>query len=72
MLCNGNSNFKPWRTRETARMAWSESPARVGYAAVIALFLLFTHRANITRLKRGNEPRFERVRVLGRLMDRGP
>jgi glycerol-3-phosphate acyltransferase PlsY len=55
-----------------ASMAWSESPARVGYAAVIALFLLFTHRANITRLKRGNEPRFERVRVLGRLMDRGP
>ena len=55
-----------------AAMAWSEPPARVGYAAVIALFLLFTHRANITRLRRGNEPRFERVRVLGRLMDRGP
>jgi glycerol-3-phosphate acyltransferase PlsY len=44
----------------------------VGYAAVIAAFLLFTHRTNIARLKRGNEPRFERVRVLGRLMDRGP
>jgi glycerol-3-phosphate acyltransferase PlsY len=55
-----------------ASMAWSEAPARVGYAAVIAAFLLFTHRTNIARLKRGNEPRFERVRVLGRLMDRGP
>jgi glycerol-3-phosphate acyltransferase PlsY len=55
-----------------AAMAWGEPPERVGYAAVIALFLLFTHRANIARLRRGNEPRFERVRVLGRLMDRGP
>lgn len=55
-----------------AAIAWNESPARVAYAAVIALFLLFTHRANIARLQRGTEPRFERVRVLGRLMDRGP
>ena len=55
-----------------AAMAWAEPPVRVAYAAAIALFLLFTHRANITRLKRGNEPRFERARVLGRLMDRGP
>jgi glycerol-3-phosphate acyltransferase PlsY len=55
-----------------AAMAWHETPTRVGYAALVALFLLYTHRANISRLKRGNEPRFERVRVLGRLMDRGP
>jgi glycerol-3-phosphate acyltransferase PlsY len=55
-----------------ASMVWSEPAERVACAAVIALFLLFTHRSNITRMKRGNEPRFERVRVLGRLMDRGP
>jgi glycerol-3-phosphate acyltransferase PlsY len=53
-----------------AAMAWHESPTRVAYAAVVALFLLYTHRTNISRLKRGTEPRFERVRVLGRLMDR--
>jgi glycerol-3-phosphate acyltransferase PlsY len=53
-------------------MAWHETPTRVGYAALVALFLLYTHRTNISRLKRGSEPRFERVRVLGRLMDRGP
>lgn len=53
-----------------AAMAWNEPPTRVAYAAVLALFLLYTHRANISRLKRGSEPRFERVRVLGRLMDR--
>jgi len=54
-----------------AAMAWGETHARIGYAAAVALFLLFTHRANLARLQRGTEPRFERVRVLGRLMDRG-
>ena len=53
-------------------LAWAEAPARVAYAAVVALFLLYTHRANLARLRRGTEPRFERVRGLGRLMDRGP
>jgi glycerol-3-phosphate acyltransferase PlsY len=55
-----------------ASMAWGESAARVTYAATIALFLLYTHRANLARLRRGVEPRFERARVLGRLMDRDP
>jgi len=55
-----------------AAMAWHEDATRVAYAALIALFLLFTHRANLARLRRGAEPRFERVRILGRLMDRGP
>ena len=55
-----------------AAMAWQETPERIGYAALVALFLLFTHRANLARLRRGVEPRFERARVLGRLMDRGP
>jgi glycerol-3-phosphate acyltransferase PlsY len=54
-----------------AAMAWGEPATRVAYAAVIALFLLYTHRANLARLRQGREPRFERARVLGRLMDRG-
>ena len=55
-----------------AAMAWGEGATRVGYAGLVALFLLYTHRANLARLRRGAEPRFERVRVLGRLLDRGP
>jgi len=51
-------------------VTWSEEPTRLAYAAAIALFLLYTHRANLARLRRGVEPRFERVRVLGRLLDR--
>jgi glycerol-3-phosphate acyltransferase PlsY len=51
-------------------LTWGVEPARLAYAAAIALFLLFTHRANLARLRRGVEPRFERVRVLGRLLDR--
>jgi glycerol-3-phosphate acyltransferase PlsY len=51
-------------------LTWGEEPVRLVYAAAIALFLLFTHRANLARLRRGVEPRFERVRVLGRLLDR--
>lgn len=37
---------------------------RAGFAALAALFILFTHRSNLQRLRRGNEHRFERVRVL--------
>jgi glycerol-3-phosphate acyltransferase PlsY len=55
-----------------AGIAWGVDATRMAYAALIALFLLFTHRANLARLRRGVEPRFERARVLGRLMDRGP
>lgn len=39
-------------------------------AAIIALFLLFTHRSNLRRLRNGTEPCFERARLLGRLLDR--
>ena len=37
------------------------------FSVLIALFLLYTHRSNISRLRAGNELRFERVRVLHRL-----
>ena len=53
-------------------LVWSVDGARMLYALAIALFLLFTHRANIARLRRGVEPRFERARLLGRLLDRAP
>jgi glycerol-3-phosphate acyltransferase PlsY len=55
-----------------AALAWQVEPTRALYAFAIAAFLVFTHRANLARLRRGVEPRFERVRVLGRLLDRTP
>jgi len=45
---------------------------RLGFAAVAALFLCFTHRSNLARLRAGTEPRSERLRVLGRLFSRKP
>ena len=36
------------------------------FALGIALFLAFTHRANLQRLRRGTESRFERVRLFRR------
>jgi glycerol-3-phosphate acyltransferase PlsY len=43
---------------------------RLGFAALIGVFLVYTHRGNLARLRAGTEPRFERVRVLGRLLSR--
>lgn len=37
---------------------------RLAFAAAAALLLLATHRANLSRLQAGTEPRYERVRVL--------
>ncbi len=51
-------------------VVWSAEPARLAFAAALAAFLVYTHRANIARLRRGEEPCFERARVLGRLLDR--
>jgi glycerol-3-phosphate acyltransferase PlsY len=53
-----------------AGIAWEVEEVRIVYSIAIAAFLVFTHRANIRRMQRGTEPRFERVRVLGRLLDR--
>lgn len=39
---------------------------RLIFAAATALLLLFTHRANIARLRAGNESRFEKARLLHR------
>jgi glycerol-3-phosphate acyltransferase PlsY len=41
-------------------------PARghLVFAALLALFLVFTHRENIARLRAGTENRFERIRIV--------
>ena len=38
--------------------------------SLLALFVLYTHRANVQRLRAGTENRFEKVRVLARLFGR--
>ena len=44
----------------------STSPARWAFALLATLFILFTHRANLQRLRAGREHRFEKARVFGR------
>ena len=51
-------------------MLWGTEPARSSYAFATPLHGF--NRAPIFRLRSGNEQRFERVRVLGRLLDRAP
>lgn len=47
---------------------WSEAAQpRLLFACAAALLLLFAHRANLLRLLRGEESRFERARLLHRL-----
>ena len=43
------------------------APLRLGFALAFALFILFTHRSNVARLRAGTESRFERVRLWRRL-----
>ena len=54
-------------------LAWSTDaePARLWFSLFAALFIAFTHRANLQRLRQGTESRFERARLLHRLR-RGP
>lgn len=42
----------------------------VGFALLAAGFILYTHRANLQRMREGRESRFERARVLARLFGR--
>ena len=46
------------------------SPLLLGFSLVLAPLIFYTHRSNLARLRRGEEKRFERLRVLGRLLDR--
>ena len=43
-----------------------DPPARVGFAVAAALFIAFTHRVNLARLRAGTESRFERARLFAR------
>lgn len=47
-----------------------QSPWLLGFAVILAPLIFFTHRANIARLLKGEENRFERLRILGRLFSR--
>lgn len=43
------------------------APDLLGFAVALALFLVFTHRSNLRRLARGNEHRFHKVWLPGRV-----
>ncbi len=45
---------------------WLNEPVLVIFSAVLALFLLFTHRANMRKLRSGTEYRFERIHIFSR------
>lgn len=49
-----------------AALLGGASPERIAFALAMALFLLFTHRANLARLRAGTESRFEKVRLFAR------
>jgi glycerol-3-phosphate acyltransferase PlsY len=47
--------------------AWSMNDTTLMiFSAVLALFLLFTHRENMRRLRNGSEYRFERIHIFSR------
>ncbi len=48
-----------------ALLAWPDA-IRLGFAVVVAVLVVYTHRANLARLRAGTESRFERLRVLRR------
>lgn len=48
----------------------SEPVLRIGFASAAALFIAYTHRSNLARLRAGTEYRFEKARLLARLIGR--
>jgi len=47
-------------------LATGAAPERLVFVVALALFLVFTHRSNLARMRAGVEPRFERARLLRR------
>ena len=47
-------------------LATGAAPERLVFVVALALFLMFTHRSNLARMRAGTEPRFERARLLRR------
>lgn len=43
---------------------------RTAFSVCVAVLLVYTHRANLSRLRAGTEPRFDRARWLGRWLSR--
>ncbi|MGH8225361.1 MAG: glycerol-3-phosphate 1-O-acyltransferase PlsY [Gammaproteobacteria bacterium] len=52
----------------TVVMWGTERPALLIFSIALALFLFYTHRDNVMRLRRGDEHRFHRVWLLGRVL----
>ena len=48
-------------------LATDANAVRLAFAVAMALFIAFTHRSNLARLRAGTESRFERVRLWTRL-----
>lgn len=51
-------------------LATQADAPRLVFAMAVALLLLFTHRANVARLRAGTESRFEKARLLHRMTRR--
>jgi len=45
---------------------WMENQLLMVFSIVLSLFLLFTHRSNVSRLRDGTEHRFERIHIFSR------
>lgn len=52
-------------------LAGGASPTLIALGIAVALFLNYTHRSNLARLREGTEHRFEKARWLHRLVARG-
>jgi glycerol-3-phosphate acyltransferase PlsY len=52
-------------------IATDAAPPRLAFAVAVAGLLVFTHRANLARLRAGTESRFEKARLLHRWSRRG-
>lgn len=66
----GLSTILTGLTVATLALATQAEAPRLMFAMAVALLLLFTHRANVARLRAGTESRFEKVRLLHRMTRR--
>ena len=51
-------------------LATGQGPIGLGFAVGLALFVAWTHRSNLVRLREGTEHRFEKARLLARAWSR--
>ena len=67
----GLSTMLAGGTAAALAIATGAATPRLVFALAIALLLIFTHRANLARLRAGTESRFEKARLLHRWARRG-